>query len=256
MPARQAKAASLRARPSCDHATKHFAAVTALNTFSTVRGAASLSLTSPPNCFSLDFTCFSRLRICLGYTDCLGPGDTQSQFFLTLTPPGDLLDLGGGELLAGIDTDEYLLLRGPATLPVGTIPGIREYSLWEPPMACLGATWPATDDGTSSVSRSGGTDCSGQSDGRCSAPDEPGRFNPAGVKRTLPPPGKCLRTLLGHMPRRRGRTLFRAQYEVEPTPAARPWRPRRRSPEPDHPQHPLDQCPKLQQEGAIRHLSP
>ncbi|MET3143413.1 UNVERIFIED_ORG: hypothetical protein ABIB13_003145 [Arthrobacter sp. UYEF2] len=28
-PARQAKAASLRTRPSCDHATKHFAAVTA-----------------------------------------------------------------------------------------------------------------------------------------------------------------------------------------------------------------------------------
>lgn len=41
-PARQAKAASLRTRPSCDQATKHFAAVTARNECLTVWGPAIL----------------------------------------------------------------------------------------------------------------------------------------------------------------------------------------------------------------------
>lgn len=38
---------------------------------------------------------------------------------------------------------KYLLLWGPAILPVGTIPGKREYSPWEPPVALLGATLPS-----------------------------------------------------------------------------------------------------------------
>lgn len=114
------------------------------------------------------------------------------------------------------DCIEYFLLWGPAILRVGIIPGKREYWPWEPPVALLAATSSLASDRLRAVSRPGQrwTDCPGHSDGRCKDLDEQhGRFNPAGVERPLPEPatGKCLRTLLEHMSRPSGLTVFGPQ---------------------------------------------
>jgi hypothetical protein len=142
------------------------------------------------------------------------------------------------------EVDEYLLLWGPAILPVGTIPGKREYSPWEPPKALLGATWPSTGGRSRAVSRPGRrrTDCRGQIDRHCKALDEQaGSILPPWSGHCRNPPAEsactcCLSTSHaaadGRRPARSA--LRRTGDSVPASTTTRSWT--------GHPQHPLDRC--------------
>lgn len=120
----------------------------------------------------------------------------------------------------------------PAILPVGTSPGKLEYSPRELPTALPGAALPSIGDwcdATSQLDRRR-TNCPGQSDRRCKAPNQRGRFDPVG---TVPPvPGQptpaigmCLHTLRGNIPMVRPDGVPPAVPPGELTPPVRSRRP-------------------------------
>ena len=96
-PAREAKAASLRTLPSCDHAVRHFAALIAPEPLPFQQRCGLANFDQLVQLLLIGHELLIEFEEMLSQANGLVPGDGQGQFFLPGPPPRDFRNLGGGE---------------------------------------------------------------------------------------------------------------------------------------------------------------